>query len=105
MRTDKLYVPDSASNAINVISPDGTIATFSQNGEVKDKKKGKLSQPCETLVRGNTVVVSNMNWPFPGFVATTWEMPATLSVIPLPAVAPAPVRKPLLPLRKRLPRP
>ena len=36
-----------------------------------------------------------MDWPFPGFVNTKWQMPATLSVIPLPAVAPAPVRKPL----------
>jgi sugar lactone lactonase YvrE len=104
-RTDKLYVADSANNAIQVISPDGSVATFSQNGEVKDKKKGKLSQPCEALVRGNTVVVSNMNWPFPGFVATTWEMPATLSVIPLSAASPSPARKALLPLRKRLQRP
>ncbi len=105
LRTGKLYVPDSAANAVNVISPDGSVATFSQNGEVKDKKKGRLSQPCETLVRGNTLVVSNMNWPFPGFVAATWEMPTTLSVIPLPAAAPVHARKPLLPLRKRLQQP
>jgi hypothetical protein len=83
LRTDKLYLADSAANAIQVISPDGTIQTLSQNSEVQNKRSGKLDQPCEALVRGNTIVVSNMDWPFPGFVNTKWQMPATLSVIPL----------------------
>jgi len=65
LRTDKLYVADSAANAIQIISPDGTVATLSQNSDIKDKRKGLLDQPCEALVRGNTIVVSNMDWPFP----------------------------------------
>jgi sugar lactone lactonase YvrE len=90
LRSDKLYVADSAANAIQVIGPDGTVTTLSQNGDVKDKRKGRLDQPCEALVRGNAIVVSNMDWPFPGFVNTKWEMPATLSVIPIDEPAPKP---------------
>jgi hypothetical protein len=82
-RTDKLYVADSAANAIQVIEPNGMVWTFAQNGDVKDKRLGTLDQPCEALVRGDTIVVSNMDWPFPGFVNTKWQMPATLSVIDL----------------------
>lgn len=87
LRTDKLYVADSASQAIQVIGPDGKVTTLSQNGDIADKTTGRLDQPCEALVRGNTIVVSNMDWPFPGFVNTKWQQPATLSVIPL--VSPA----------------
>jgi len=81
LRTDKLYVADSAANAIQVISPDGSVRTLAKNGDIKDKLKGRLDQPCEALVRAGTIVVSNMDWPFPGFVNTQWQMPATLSVI------------------------
>ena len=83
LRTDKLYVADSAANAIQVVSPDGSVATLSRNGDFTDKRQGHLDQPCEALVRGNTIVVSNMDWPFPKFVNTKWQMPATLSVIPI----------------------
>jgi len=83
LRTDRLYVADSAANAIQVIHPDGTVTTLSQNGDVADKRSGLLDQPCEALVRGDTVVVSNMDWPFPGFRNRRWQMPATLSVIPI----------------------
>jgi hypothetical protein len=100
VRTDKLYVPDSAANAVQVVSPDGSVATLSQNSEIRDKKQGRLSQPCECLVRGNTIVVSNMNWPFPGFVATKWEQPATLSVIPIREPAAAKVQ--VVPRKRRL---
>ena len=82
-RTDNLYVADSAANAIQVICSCGKVRTLAKNGDVKDKLQGKLDQPCEALVRGNTIVVTNMDWPFPGFVNTKWQMPATLSVINL----------------------
>jgi len=83
LRTDNLYVADSAANAVQVISPDGSVRTLCKDGDIKDKLRGKLDQPCEALMRGNTVVVSNMDWPFPKFVNTKWQMPATLSVIRL----------------------
>lgn len=83
LRTDKLYVADSAANAIQVICPQGKVTTLSTNADVTDKRTGQLDQPCEALVRGNTIVASNMDWPFPGFKNQKWQQPATLSVIPL----------------------
>lgn len=80
-KTDKLYVADSAANAIQVISPDGSVRTLARSGDVKDKRSGGLDQPCEAIIRGDTVVSSNMDWPFPKFVNTAWQQPATLSVI------------------------
>jgi sugar lactone lactonase YvrE len=81
LKTDKLYVADSANNAIQVVSPDGTIVCLAKNGDVKDKKTGLLDQPCEALVRGDEVVASNMDWAFPKFVNSGHQLPATLSVL------------------------
>jgi DNA-binding beta-propeller fold protein YncE len=82
-RTDKLYVADSAANAIQIINPDGTVETLAENEDVLDKRTGLMDQPCEALVRGDTIVVSNMDWPFPGFKNSAYQLPATLSVIKL----------------------
>jgi sugar lactone lactonase YvrE len=83
-RTNKLYLADSANNAIQAVNcKDGTIETFACNDDVTDKLTGQLDQPCEALVRGNEVIVSNMDWPFPGFKNTKWQQPATLSIIKL----------------------
>lgn len=83
LRNDKLFVADSAANAIRVISPDGKIDTVASNADVTDKTTGLLDQPCEALVRGNTIVASNMDWPFPGMVNSKHQQPAVLSVIRL----------------------
>jgi len=80
---DNLYVADSAANAIRIIHPNGAIDTLAENGDVTDKLTGQLDQPCEALVRGKEVIVSNMDWPFPKFKNTKFQMPATLSVIKL----------------------
>ena len=80
---DNLYVADSAANAIQVVHPDGTVETLCQNEDVADKLTGQLDQPCEALVRGNEIIVSNMDWPFPKFKNTKYQLPATLSVIKL----------------------
>lgn len=85
--TDKLYVADSAANAIRIVHPDGTVETLAENDDVTDKHTGLLDQPCEALLpeyRGRTVVVSNMDWPFPGFKNSGYQLPATLSLIQLP---------------------
>ena len=81
VRTDKLYVADSAANAIQIISPDGTIDTLAQNQDVTDKTTGQLDQPCEAMVRGDEIIVSNMDWPFPGMRNSKHTMPAVISVI------------------------
>ena len=38
-------------------------------------------QPAEALVRGNEVIVSNMDWPFPGMRNSKHTMPAVITVI------------------------
>jgi sugar lactone lactonase YvrE len=83
-RTDKLYLADSANNAVQEISPDGTVRMVAMNPDVKNKLKGQMDQPCEALVRGDDIIVSNMDWPFPGFKNTKHQMPATLSIVKIP---------------------
>lgn len=80
---DNLYVADSAANAIQIIRPDGTVETLWHNEDVTDKRTGQLDQPCEALVRDDEIIVSNMDWPFPGFKNGKHQLPATLSVISL----------------------
>jgi sugar lactone lactonase YvrE len=80
---DNLYVADSAANAIRIIRPNGTVETLWENGDVADKLTGQLDQPCEALIRGHEVIVSNMDWPFPKFKNSKPQLPATLSVIKL----------------------
>jgi sugar lactone lactonase YvrE len=86
-RTDILYMADCAGNAIQRIHPDGRVETMARNGDVPDvaaKRTGLLDEPSEALVRGDTVVVANMDWPFEGFVnQKPYRMPATISVIPI----------------------
>jgi len=81
LRTDRLYVADSGANAVQIISPDGTIETLAQNADVADRTTGQLDQPCEAMVRGDEVIVSNMDWPFPGMRNSKHTMPAVISVI------------------------
>lgn len=95
-RTGKFYVADPAANAVQEISPEGNVRMIATNGDPKtgaDKLKGMLDQPCEALVRGEEVVVSNMDWPFPGFRNSKHQMPATLSVIKIPPPPKPPEKK------------
>jgi len=80
---DNLYVADSAANAVRIIHPNGTVETLWENEDVADKRTGQLDQPCEVLVRGKEIIVSNMDWPFPKFKNSKHQLPATLSVIQL----------------------
>ncbi|MFH1920463.1 MAG: hypothetical protein ABIP48_11335 [Planctomycetota bacterium] len=80
--TDKIYVADSRSNAVQVVSLDGSVETLAQNG-VTDGLDGGMDQPCEVLLRGRELIVSNMDWPVPGGLNTQYDKPCTLSVIKL----------------------
>ena len=80
---NNLYVADSAANAIQIIRPNGTVETLWQNEDVTDKTTGQLDQPCEALVRGDEIIVSNMDWPFPKFKNSKHQLPATISIIKL----------------------
>jgi len=80
--TDRIYVADPAFNAVHVVSPDGSVRTLSRNGNTRGAG-GALDQPWDVLVRGNELIVSNMDWPFPGLVNRKHDSPQTLSVIRL----------------------
>ncbi len=81
-RTKKIYVADSLANAVQMVSLDGTVQTLAQD-ENNNGAGGRLDQPCEVLVRGNEVIVSNMDFPVPGGVNTTFDKPYTMSIIRL----------------------
>jgi DNA-binding beta-propeller fold protein YncE len=81
-RTGKLYVADFMANAIRIISPDGSIQTLAQSPD-GDGADGGLESPCEPLLRGREIIVSNMDFPVEGSVNTKAEKPFTMSVIKL----------------------
>ncbi len=82
-KTEEIYVNDSMLNAIHAVSMDGKVRTLAQNGDT-DGLDGGMDQPCEVLLRGNELIVSNMDWPIPGCVNTQYNEPCTLSVIRIP---------------------
>ena len=82
LKTDKIYIADSLANAVQVVTPDAKVYTLAQDPE-NDGKDGRLDQPCEPLIRGREVIISNFDFPVPGGVNTKFEMPNTLSRIPL----------------------
>lgn len=81
-RTQKIYVADSMANAVQMVSLDGKVQTLAQDPN-NDGSGGRLDQPCEVLVRDTEVIVSNMDFPVPGGVNTTFDKPYTLSRIRL----------------------
>ena len=80
--TNAIYVADMIQNAVQVVTLDGKVTTLVMNGDT-DGADGSIDQPCEAIVRGREVIISNMDWPFPGIVNTTWDKPYTLSVVSL----------------------
>lgn len=80
--TQVIYVADSRANAVQMVFPDGSVKTLAQNGDT-DGLDGGMDQPCEVLIRGREVIVSNMDWPVPGCINQTYNEPCVLSVIPL----------------------
>jgi len=81
-KDQRIIVADMIQNAIHFVYMDGRVETLAMNGDTNGAD-GSLDQPCEAIRRGNEIIVSNMDWPFPGIVNTTWEKPYTLSVIRL----------------------
>jgi sugar lactone lactonase YvrE len=81
-RTNRILVADMVRNAIQLVYPDGSVETIAMNGDT-DGADGGIDQPCEAILRGDEVIISNMDWPFEGVVNTTWDKPYTLSVVKL----------------------
>ncbi len=84
LATDKIYVADSLANAVQVISPDGTVETLVVDPEESDGLNGRLDQPCEVLIRGDEMLISNFDMPTPGGVNTKFETPNTIVCLKLP---------------------
>lgn len=82
LRSDEIYVADSEQNAIHVISPDGSLKTLWMNDDT-DGSDGGLDQPCESLIRGNELIIVNFDMPFPGLKNAAFDKPYTMSVIQL----------------------
>jgi sugar lactone lactonase YvrE len=80
--TGIILVADSKANAVQMVHPDGSVETLAQNGDT-DGLDGGMDQPCEVLLRGRDVIVSNMDWPVPGCVNQAYDEPCTLSVVPM----------------------
>jgi sugar lactone lactonase YvrE len=81
-KTDRILVADMIQNAIQIVYPDGSVETIAMNGDT-DGADGGIDQPCEAILRGDEVIISNMDWPFEGVVNMTWDKPYTLSVVKL----------------------
>jgi hypothetical protein len=82
LKTDRIIVADMVQNAVQFVHPDGSVEMIAVNGDT-DGADGGIDQPCEAILRGNEVIISNMDWPFEGIVNTTWDKPYTLSVVKL----------------------
>ncbi|HBT75787.1 MAG TPA: hypothetical protein DEB39_02420, partial [Planctomycetaceae bacterium] len=85
--TDRIYINDSAKNAIRAFKPTkpgekAVLELIWENGET-DGADGLLDQPCECVVIGDKMYVVNFDWPFPGMVNVKYEAPSTMSVIEL----------------------
>ncbi|MDR2756516.1 MAG: hypothetical protein LBC20_12495 [Planctomycetaceae bacterium] len=85
--TNKVYVTDSASNAVHAFTPpkSGEPAVFETIWESPntDGADGSLDQPCEPIVIGKKLIIANFDWPFPELLNTASDEPSTLSVIEL----------------------
>jgi DNA-binding beta-propeller fold protein YncE len=76
-----IYVADSERNAIQVVwLPDGQLTTLWENGNTSGAG-GLLDQPCEPNMRGDELIISNFDMPFPGLRNSRFDRPYTMSVI------------------------
>lgn len=77
---DTIYVADSLANAVFAFSPKGVLTTIAQNGDT-DGADGGLDQPCEVIIRGDSMIVANFDMPFEGCINQNFDRPYTLSRI------------------------
>jgi len=86
---DKIYVADMLLNAVHAVDNNGNVETLHKNGDTNGQD-GLLDQPAEVIIRGNELIIVNMDMPWNDpqglLVNTTIDEPYTLSVIPLPLI-------------------
>lgn len=81
----RFYVADFLGNAVHAVTMEGKVTTLQKNGDT-DASHGQLDQPCATLVVGDRLIVSNMDYAAanPGLsVNTRVDEVHALSAIPL----------------------
>jgi len=81
-KRQRIYVADSQANAVQIVTLDGKVQCLAQE-LTDDGADGKLDQPCEVILRGNELIVSNFDFPVDGGVNKKFEVPNFLSVIKL----------------------
>jgi len=83
---NRIYVADMLNNAVHVVDMKGNVQTLHKNSDT-DGADGSLDQPCEVLIRGNELIVINMDMPWEDptglLVNTKIDETYTISVIPL----------------------
>ncbi len=82
-RTDNIFVADSKSNSIHVVTPKAEVFTLWENDDTTGED-GTLDQPCEPLIRKDKLIISNFDMPFPGFKNSGFSAPYTLSIMDIP---------------------
>ncbi len=85
-KDNRIYVADILNNAVHVVDMKGNVHTLHKNPDT-DGADGSLDQPCEVLIRGNELIVINMDMPWEDptglLVNTKIDEPYTILVIPL----------------------
>jgi len=81
---NKIYVSDMLQNGVQTVDMKGRVRTLHTNPDT-DGTGGLLDQPCEVLVRGNELIVINMDMPWESDLLFNKKIdrPYTVSVIPL----------------------
>ncbi len=82
----RIYVADFLGNAAHAVDLQGNVTTLHKNGDTNGAD-GSLDQPCEVIIRGNELIIVNMDmaWAVPANLQVDSEVdqPYTLSVIKL----------------------
>lgn len=81
---NKIYVADMLINGVQAVDMDGKVTTLHRNADTTGEG-GLLDQPCEVLLRGNELIVVNMDMPWESDLLTNKQIdePYTVSVIQL----------------------
>jgi sugar lactone lactonase YvrE len=85
-KDNRIYVADMLDNAVHAVDSDGNVQTLHKNPDT-DGADGSLDQPSDVLIRGNELIVVNMDMPWNDpddlLVNTQIDEPYTISIIPL----------------------
>ena len=81
----KIYVADMLINGVQAVAMDGTVTTIHKNSDT-DGADGSLDQPCEVMLRGDELIIINMDMPWDSPLLTNKKIdkPYTVSGIQLP---------------------